>query len=1408
MAGRAPGPMGSPTQSYATNAGNTFRQVASELANELVSQLTQEAITRNDLSRFPEHTREVTAMYQEVLALRSELQRVAELMQGYMQRERQLHDTWFGGQASSSASALDYAKKHPLSQSMKRNGSSSSSSESGAEGEEGGGWAHTPPARPRLSVDNPSSTSEASDSKVLLCAEEYDTKSNKTQVDEKDKKRMFRAISSSSVTLRHLVLRNVSMGPSAQQMLAELHLSRAAVGAEWERFIHAGLVPCGHDGKSALQQLGQALSSRRALQHLNLAAAARRQNELLRILIMTAPGTAVYESCAEGTGHLNETCRKMNSGHYELDLNSPYDRSLLRMLYKKCDRIGGDCQSWSWCKGGCSYDVLQAMPNGGESWTAEDVDQLLAQADSSGDGQLQIQEFLKWIFAEDKEISKGAPEQMETRERGAAGPTFFGRVQDSNVEAYRPESVIQKEWPWLSHEVTTSYDVNVRWITEVPSPQLALWMDETNGGKIDVVAVDTDGLLGSSRKWNRVSLFGEPRWLRALALHPSPVLFADVEPADACSYSALNAGFQPVAWHHLTGCKEFFRYKSTYKVAVRWVVDSTEGLPVYSDTGLALAGTGVSAKKWSCAARTSSPPLQGQEADEEVGREGWLCYYSNGKRVAKRNLESGALRFNAYRVSIDPTQAHKGTWKINGQCGLVRNVDDPFEDPPWFVYPEELWKQIVEYDKGNYLMASTATHCKREVDCGMVHGHAYSLLHAVEVDGTFWMDYEDWQFIMGQMNVMNHQMPSTRGDFYKQLVEADDSPEVDDPQPAIDVHDADLVHDVDEADESTVTFQNVPSIVWLQKGKTGMLPLDEMLPKRGWDQEPADGFQTSDGKDFLRSEGLTMYEGRIQFSVWLDRYIWAQDEYNAGVDDLLKADAWACEKAEGFQRSDGKALSLWSKHFVTGPASKQKATGPVGHSKMAPHTGDRDYIFENVPACLAGGLYIGSRTWPKAGTWTIEYEAPTMLYVWIETAKYDAGVSAFLKGDGWSQESTENFQRRQEKGTNPLALMAPSVKSFLRVLDSVKKLLAFTPENPTGHYYLDLANPADFAVAEQILVLNQWEILGRPRLRAQEDFRALCAVDLDLTVHDQRRAVSILWTLAEKERMENLLLSIAEWSPPASWAAIENVTYKGGKETLSFSTRKKLAEVNWWSSLSEAPVEAQQPFLGPEGGRPRHDHGAFSFIDGAKGNGVINLKEMTEPPLSVDDRVQRMGYKEFQGHVAQGVLAEFLDVEQKAGGTQQSGMPHATLRQGQSLPEFWRAGGRCQEWDVESATGQESRKPKEINDATSHFHAAHSQFNDHAKNTTMSHQQQRQALVDPMRDTEMELQRINALLAQQPIPPPETSFSGSLGRFPGASMTAMPNRSQRPVANPVAWKTREILWNAVLVGSSVEYLRV
>lgn len=45
-------------------------------------------------------------------------------------------------------------------------------------------------------------------------------------------------------------------------------------------------------------------------------------------------------------------------------------------------------------------------------------------------------------------------------------------------------------------------------------------------------------------------------------------------------------------------------------------------------------------------------------------------------------------------------------------------------------------------------------------------------------------------------------------------------------------------------------------------------------------------------------------------------------------------------------------------------------------------------------------------------------------------------------------------------------------------LDPQLPRLTFTPENLTGYYYLDLGNAADFALAEQILVLNQWETLS------------------------------------------------------------------------------------------------------------------------------------------------------------------------------------------------------------------------------------------------------------------------------------------------------------------------------------------
>ncbi|CAJ1328154.1 unnamed protein product [Effrenium voratum] len=909
--------------------------------------------------------------------------------------------------------------------------------------------------------------------------------------------------------------------------------------------------------------------------------------------------------------------------------------------------------------------------------------------------------------------------------------------------------------------------LNVSRITDVPSPQLAVWMDETGGEKLDVVAVDTDGVpntMGNNLRldpsipdgWKdkafphseasigpEIKTFGEPRWLRALALHPSPVLFADVEPADACqgrvgncwliaamsalaefpsyfkhkvfitkkvsesgkyriklydgrllrwtimeiddylpcshygglkpqlifgkindgklciallekafaklygSYAALCAGHQPVAWHHFTGCKEFFRYKSSYTVAVRWVVTSRDAVPAFDDRKRSKK---LGALAWGCQFQETKRIgswIRFKKLTGSGPEEGWLCYYNAGERVAKRDPDE-QLRFMSWKVSIDPKQ-------VMGAVGKGSSTTKCFKHNfSKFVYPGEMWERLVNYDKENYLMACTATECKSEADCGIVHHHAYSILHAVEIDsvklvacrnpwgsdsewngpwsdrspewkgkpsiakalkvdfqteGIFWMDWEDWQYIFGRAEVMNFQMPSSRGDFHKQLVQSHDAPAVQDDQPD---PSNDLSHDCEEDDvadpdadsggellgctglgewnepaivregllmdpgESKVRFKNVPKcilgktffslkgstaesgrwmmeyypptklFVWLMKGKTGMLPLDEMLPKRGWDIEPTDGFQTSDGHELLlfskcfeedekyfivhtsdpivggvigtfplpkppppdegsqdpvtKCSGLgvdwnppqKMAEGTqtnpgendhtfknvpavlmdgtyigskcwpkegtwtITYQVPCKLYVWARDgEYSGGVDELLKArGGWVREKVDGFQRSDGHALNLWSKRFIDGSeysldlkscmvggviGTPLASTGKVIKCSgldiewNAPQTmtegtltnpGDRDYTFENVPACLAGGIYIGTRTWPEAGTWTIEYEAPTMLYVWIEGGKYDAGVAEFLAADGWVKEEDGKFkfQRRQAKGVNPLNL--------------------------------------------------------------------------------------------------------------------------------------------------------------------------------------------------------------------------------------------------------------------------------------------------------------------------------------------------------------------------------------------------
>lgn len=49
---------------------------------------------------------------------------------------------------------------------------------------------------------------------------------------------------------------------------------------------------------------------------------------------------------------------------------------------------------------------------------------------------------------------------------------------------------------------------------------------------------------------------------------------------------------------------------------------------------------------------------------------------------------------------------------------------------------ESVWQDLLKFDKDNHLMAAVCTQSNDESDSGLVHGHAYSVLKVVEIDGV------------------------------------------------------------------------------------------------------------------------------------------------------------------------------------------------------------------------------------------------------------------------------------------------------------------------------------------------------------------------------------------------------------------------------------------------------------------------------------------------------------------------------------------------------------------------------------------------------------------------------------------------------------------------------------------------
>lgn len=276
------------------------------------------------------------------------------------------------------------------------------------------------------------------------------------------------------------------------------------------------------------------------------------------------------------------------------------------------------------------------------------------------------------------------------------------------------------------------------------------------------------------------------------------VLFALVEKAFAkmCGcYANLKSGYCFTAWAHLTGCCECERFRCLREKPVVWEVAAEKGIVVRSKANRASPRLGrLKAGASFEEVERSFSWIKFKKLEGDGPDEGYLFYYENGQRVAKRTT---------------PLQIQKTEYQIvdNPRDDEVEH-DDAFKTiSTTDLDVEEYWKTLLSYDQANYLMATQTTALNDEMPSGLVPGHAYSVLTALEVEGvrlvrcrnpwahtewngpwsdrcdewsanptiaealnvdlqyegSFWMDFEDWVYIMGEMRVTKKSMPTKRG---------------------------------------------------------------------------------------------------------------------------------------------------------------------------------------------------------------------------------------------------------------------------------------------------------------------------------------------------------------------------------------------------------------------------------------------------------------------------------------------------------------------------------------------------------------------------------------------------------------------------------------------------------------------
>lgn len=118
----------------------------------------------------------------------------------------------------------------------------------------------------------------------------------------------------------------------------------------------------------------------------------------------------------------------------------------------------------------------------------------------------------------------------------------------------------------------------------------------------------------------------------------------------------------------------------------------------------------------------SSSWIKFKKLEGEGPDEGYLFYYENGHRVAKRTTPLNVQKI-AYQIVDNPRDddvEHSDAFKVISTTEMDT---------------EEYWKTLLAYDQANYLMGTQMTHINDEMPCGLVPGHAYSVLTAVELEG-------------------------------------------------------------------------------------------------------------------------------------------------------------------------------------------------------------------------------------------------------------------------------------------------------------------------------------------------------------------------------------------------------------------------------------------------------------------------------------------------------------------------------------------------------------------------------------------------------------------------------------------------------------------------------------------------